>query len=720
MFKDAEEPRLPRQVLPRDGPTDHADPLPMRSPLLLFILTLPAALQAEPALLNREYRSPHDNEGFQEPLKYQEKIPEPGTMPSLEVSSLNQKGFLHRGRREAEPLTGEPLILREGVRIYSPSQSFLAVEEEEQALLILHPQTSISAQPQDSGWLYALTGDRGLIRISTHTRELALELKPTDAASPWQGHRLLVNSGSDLYLRYEGDSLTLYVLRGRIRYRIDPTVLLDSVRAPGLLREWEQKQLQIKPKAPYEITVYAGQELSFFPGSTLGFLIGLPNPDMWQAPVLKTSPQIAGTIEANNKLAAFRERWLHLWLGVTSGELIPLQLMQEGRWEEALFLLKDTDPILSSICLYRLQQEDLAQKKGGAGDLVKQESLRSQMRRGVLREIKVPKDLRHSRFADEELYLLATSQQAQGRWRLALDLWEHWPETSIDPPLQLSYREWREHLDQKKPWSWEGSVGLGWTSNALHLQAGEAAPPEVGHRSSWFVSSAQKLFYLIERSDAFLIQGEGYLSLTGFQYSGLADVNQVEGGAALPVRFLDVSVRPFLGRLMAGSAGGLDRFGYEVEWQLRSWKWQPTFHLTQEQNLDFMPTAPHRLDALSGEATTAMDRSVRRNTLGVRTEMLGFYWQSWDYRYALAQADDRNRLVLEGHYQKEFSYDILLKTSGSWRQDVFEQGRASESGLHLTLESSWLKWNRLQPNFKVDYDQIFRETRWILGVRNHW
>src|SRR5690606_13998934 len=128
---------------------------------------------------------------------------------------------------------------------------------------------------------------------------------------------------------------------------------------------------------------------------------------------------------------------------------------------------------------------------------------------------------------------------------------------------------------------------------------------------------------------------------------------------------------------------GLDRFGYEISWQNPAWFGSPEFSWAQEQNLDFAPIVERWLDPLSGEPVAPEDRSVRRNTFRVRAGSLEALWQSWDYRYAGSEEDDRNRLMLSGRYEKEFPYDLQLNVEGSMHQDLFDGSRSSITGLRL-------------------------------------
>jgi hypothetical protein len=719
----------------------------------IFIVTLVSSTlhAAEPWAPAPEFWGPEDAEGFLQPLE--SKTEASSRLPStdLQVIALNKKGFLHRSRRAAETLGEEPFLLQDSARIYSPSQSFVAVKYGDAALMILHSHTSISVTPSDGVWTFAFTGDRGLARISTRGHALSLSLQPADPQTSWKNVELELAADSDLYLKYDRDTVMAYTIRGHLVSRWEATRPLESMRPQGLLWEWEQKQLRRVPRKPYEIEVFAGQELLMEADGAYHFQIGLPNADTWQSALARTSPQLMESTDTNQPLTAalldLRKNWLKNMMGpVTANKENLYRLLQKGHWEEAYELVKTAESeadleykALAAICLYRLQQEAWADKKQSGidssslwADITKQESLRSRLRRKARRDVNAPGDFRHARIPADELYLLATNEQARGRWRSALDLWERWQD-SPNPPLQESYQEWQRHLDQKKPWSYTADLEIGWSNNVLHLPSDQAAPPEIAHRSSWLVRSSQKLPYLLERSAAFSVQLEPSLHFAVYQHSGLADLQRFEAGLALPLGISlpfdgqSLRMKPYISRLSQGS-GGLDRFGYEMAWKLPLGSLSPELFAAQEQNLDFAPTRDHRLDALSGERVGILDRSVRLHSLGGRSGPLEALWQIWDYRYAGSEEDDRQRLQLRGQYQMEFPYDLMLNLQGSLHQDLFTGTRASVTGLDVKADLKFLYWHRREPTFSVeqslrqssDKDQSYKETRILSGIHYRW
>lgn len=670
----------------------------------------------------------------------------------LQVIALNKKGFLHRSRRAAEPLGEEALVLQDYARIYSPSQSFVALKYGDAALMILHSHTALSVTPADGVWVFAFTGDRGLARISTRAYPLSFTLQPADPQTAWKNVELELAADSDLYLKYDRDTVIAYTIRGRLLSRWEATRPLESTRPPGLLWEWEQKQLRRVPGKPYEIEVFAGQELHMEADAAYRFQIGLPNADTWQSALARTSPQLMEVTDTKQPLTAalleLRKNWLKNLMGPITGNKENLyRLLQDGHWEEAYELVKNAESeadleykALAAICLYRLQQEAFADKKQSGidssslwADITRQESLRSRLRRQARRDVNTPGDFRHARIPADELYLLATNEQARGRWRSALDLWERWQDSASPAPLQESYAEWQTHLDRKKPWSYATTLEIGWSNNVLHLPSDQAAPPEIAHRSSWLVRSSQKLPYLLERSPAFSVQLEPSLQFTVYQHSGLADLQRFEAGLALPLRMTlpfdsqALLIKPYISRLSQGS-GGLDRFGYEMAWKLPIGSMRPEFIWAQEQNLDFAPTRDHRLDALTGERVGILDRSVRLHSLGARLGSLEAFWQIWDYRYAGSEEDDRQRILLRGQYQKEFPYDLSLDLQGTLHQDIFSGTRSSVTGFDLKADLKFLYWHRLEPTFSIeqslrqssDRERSYQEMRILSGIQYRW
>ncbi|WP_141731644.1 autotransporter outer membrane beta-barrel domain-containing protein [Oligoflexus tunisiensis] len=710
--------------------------------LALFPSTLFAAGAWVPA---RDYWGPEDSEGFLQPILPPPFVEAPkAARPPLQVTSLNKKGFLHRSRRQAEALEEGTLELQEYARIYSPSQSYLAIRHADDALIILHPQTSISARPEPDHWQLSLTGDRGLVRITTHQHSLPFSLKPANPRNAWQNLELELHPGSDLYLKYDRETLIVHPIRGRLLMRLGATRPLQTTRPSGLLQTWEETQVRRPVQAPYEFDVFAGQELRLEADELFHFQISLPRSETWQSTLLRTSPQLAESVDKDNPLTTalldLRRTWLKLWNGEDAANKETLyRRLEAGRWEEAHEILKtfETDlefQALQAVCLYRLHQIELADKKQAGidasslwADITKQEYLRARLRSKARRAVNPPQDFRHAVIPLEELYLLASNEQARGRWRAALDLWERWPETQSDEQLQESYKEWQRHLDQKKPWRYEAQLALGWSDNVLHLPSDEAAPAAIGHRSSWLLQASQTLPYLIERSDDFSVQLEPTLHVTLYQHIGLADLQRWEPGLALPLRMQSLRFKPYVSRLQQGS-GGLDRFGYELSWQNHAWLWSPEFSWTQEQNLDFAPTVERSLDPLSGERIGTGDRSVRRNTLRVRAGSLDVLWQNWDYRYAGSEEDDRNRLMVRGHYQKEFPYDLQLNASGSLHQDSFQGSRSPVTGLHLRIALTSLYWHRLLPSLAIeremrqsaDSTRSFTENLIFAGLHYRW
>lgn len=721
----------------------------------IFILTLLSSTlhAAEPWAPAPDYWGPEDAEGFLQPLASQAEAPT--SRPSstdLQVIALNKKGFLHRSRRAAEPLGDEPLMLQEYARIYSPSQSFVALKYGDAALMILHSHTSLSVTPSDGVWVFAFTGDRGLARISTRGHPLTLALQPADPQTSWKNVELMLAADSDLYLKYDRNTVIAYTIRGRMVSRWEPTRPLESLRPQGLLWEWEQKQLRRVPRKPYEIEIFAGQELRMEAEAAYHFQIGLPNADTWQSALARTSPQLMEITDTNQPLIAalleLRKSWLKTIMGpVTANKENLYRLLQKGHWEEAYELVKTAESdadleykALAAICLYRLQQEAFADKKQSGidssslwADITKQESLRSRLRRKARRDVNAPEDFRHARIPADELYLLATNEQARGRWRSALDLWERWQDSANPAHIQESYEEWQRHLDRKKPWSYAATLEIGWSNNVLHLPSDRAAPPDIGHRSSWLVRSSQKLPYLLERSAAFSVRLEPSLDFAVYQHTGLADLQRFEAGLALPLGMSlplngqSLLLKPYISRLAQGS-GGLDRFGYEMTWRLPIGSLIPEFIWSQEQNLDLAPTKDHRLDALTGERVGIMDRSVRLHSLGVRSGAVEALWQIWDYRYAGSEEDDRQRLVLRGHYQREFPYDLSLNLQGTLHQDLFSSTRSSVMGFDLKADLKFLYWHRREPTFSVeqslrqssDKERSYQETRILSGIQYRW
>ncbi|MDQ3231014.1 MAG: hypothetical protein M3Q07_04265, partial [Pseudobdellovibrionaceae bacterium] len=698
----------------------------------------------------REYWGPDDPEGFLQPVLPTPSVEKQASLAtSLQVTALNKKGFVHRQRRQAEALSSEPLLLKEAARIYSPSQSFVALHKAQDALFLLHPQTSLSVRPTHDSWQFSFTGVRGMARLSTHEQDLQVDFRPADPQTAWDKHELHLNPGSDVYVKYDRDQLVVYIIKGKASYHIVPSRPLQSIRPEGLLLEWELKQVKRQPKAPFVLDIFAGQELQLTAASEFQYHIGLPHPESWQAPILRSSPQLSETMDSSQPLTQamleIRKNWLKIWTGHegTSKDVLARR-MEAGRWEEAYDLLKtlETDlehQALQAICLYRLQQESHAEKKRATvdvtsfwADILKQESLRAQLRKSE-RDVKLPQKLRTDVIPAEEIYLLATYEQARGRWRSALDLWERWPESQSDALLQASYKEWQNNLDRKKPLSYHASVELGWSDNILHLPSGLAAPDDVGHRSSWLLRSSQRVPYLIERSETFSVHLEASFRFMVLQHTGLTDLQRFEPGLNLPLSIQlpwgqqTLALKPYVSRLIQGT-GGLDQFGYELRWQIPDWSLSPTFSWSQEQNLDFAPTEEQRLDALSGEPVSAIDRSVRRNTLGVHAGPWEFLWQNWDYRYAGSQPDDRQRFLLRGQWQKEFPYDLQLGIQGSLHQDLFKGQRSSVTGLQMRLETAFLRWVRLHPTLAVEREMRqtgdsayrFTETTWLGGLGYRW
>jgi hypothetical protein len=721
----------------------------------IFILTfLPSTLKAaETWAPAPDYWGPEDTEGFLQPLAFNAKAPSSRPpFADLQVIALNKKGFLHRSRRAAETLGEEPFLLQDYARIYSPSQSFVALKYGDAALMILHSHTSLSVTPSDGAWVFAFTGDRGLARISTRGHPLTFSLQPADPQTAWKNVELELAVDSDLYLKYDRDTVIAYTIRGHMVSRWEATRPLESMRPEGLLWEWEQKQLRRVPRKPYEIEVFSGQELLMEAKAAYHFQIGLPHADTWQSALARTSPQLMEITDTNQPLTAallaLRKNWLKNMIGpVTASKESLYRLLEEGRWEEAYELVKTAESeadleykALAAICLYRLQQEAFADKKQSGidssslwADITRQESLRSRLRRKARRDVNPPGDFRHARIPTEELYLLATNEQTRGRWRSALDIWERWQDHANPTQLQESFQEWQRHLDRKKPWSYAATLELGWSNNVLHLPSDRAAPPEIGHRSSWLLRSSQKLPYLLERSAEFSVQLEPSLQFAVYQHKGLADLQRFEAGLALPLGMslpLDgqsLSIKPYISRLSQGS-GGLDRFGYEIAWTLPIGSMMPEFLWSQEQNLDFAPTRDHRLDALTGERVGILDRSVRLHSLGVRSGAVEALWQIWDYRYAGSEEDDRQRLLLRGGYQKEFPYDLSLNLQGTVHQDIFSGARSSVTGFDLKADLKFLYWHRREPSLSVeqrirqssDQERSYQETHILSGIHYRW
>ncbi len=733
--------------------------------ILGLLLAIPALWADTDWPAAREYYGPFDADGFSLPSDRSVRIEDaPPVFNSLQLLAINKKGFLHRARRQAQTVSSESIKIQEPARIYSPSQTFMALSQADAFLFILYPQTSLSVHPQTNRWSYTLIGDRGLVRISTLSQGVTLQVKPTDPRSPWHGMQLSIAAESDLFIKYDGLIWKTFLIKGRLRQDMDPTKTLESHRHPGLLREWEDQQKQSFANGPLQLELFPGQNLNIFAGEVLRYRIGLPNPDDWQAPILRSSPQLAEKTDPANRMSReagdLRSVILKYWVGNVPPERKQiLKFLQENRWEEAHYLLQillattpegDGDQLLAwqALCLFRLQQTTAAAvlQSQVPADSIYTARLLWEQQRSLLRRQSLPNRLPASpRSAEginlEELYILASTEQSLGRWRAALDHWELWP-SSVPEALRDSYQEWQKHLDSQKPMAWYGSLDLVWADNVLHLPPDEAAPDSFGHRSSWAIRSSHRFTYLLERSEVSLIQLEPYASATLYQHSELSDLQRVELGLALPIEWkLDAGqktlrFKPFFSRLALGYGGGLDRFGYNLQGSFPQWTWQPELSFAQDQNLDTQPLLVHVLDPLTGEPTAAIDRSVRRNSLQLDLKpqdwpsTLRVMIQLWSYRYDKSRADSRQRFFLEGDYLWNLPYSMALKSKVALTQDNFHlpPNRSPVTTTLFALEAIYQDWIRLRPTLAVeremrqslDKSSTWNEWRWILGSQHRW
>ncbi len=729
-------------------------------------------LKAESELiLPREIYGPADSEGFLPQMDSSQgqnaalppaaTVEEQGSVsaPPLELIALNRKGFVHRGRREAQIASQEVILLQTAARIYSPSQSFMSLADPKNFLFILYPQSSLSLLPINASWQITLIGDRGLIRLSTLDQAMSLIVKPTDPDNSWRNMALNIAHQSDLFIKYDKNQWKTFVVKGAVAHQFEAETPLTSNRHPGLLRDWEDSQ-----RNQLKLTIYAGQTLNLNAGSDLSYTIALPRPSEWQVPILRSSPQLLQNQEAGNRLSQLFMELRSTFLKKSLNKL-PMdkstaqKLVQEGRWEEAQTVVRLVKNVESSdhvdelnawesLCLFRLQQHELAIKRlppltqtSMYALPLKLEQLRSSLREHSLTEVKYSKEQGLSSLSTDELYLYASTQQRQEHWREALDFWEQWPSDPQDAALQTSFKEWVSHLDRKKPLSWKGTVSWGFANNVLHLPSGEAAPPEIGRRSSWFLSSTHRLPYRLERSDTFHLAVEGLLDFTIFPYSTLSEIQRVQSGLALPIllKLSDqqkVTLRPFISRLMMGSQSGLDRFGYSLSygWPLINWK--PEFSWSQDQNLDYLPQNPHRLDALSGERVDAVDRSVRRRSLSLGLEIPAWSWplvlslEDWNYRYDQSRDDSRQRIGLSSFVTKDMPWNTRWTVRLALNQDRFTSGssRAPMMMSLLGLEGVYLWSYRLHPNLIMEREayqspeeaRSWSELRISLGLQDRW
>ena len=650
---------------------------------------------------------------------------------TLQIESLSRRGFIHQQRREAKLIENQPISLAEEARIYS-SQALVAIRADARFLLLLYPNSSLKLQKDSKSWQFKLQEDRGFLRISTLNSAITLQFAATPRAPGWAGLELHLAPESDILIDRQALQIQSWLLRGAAQFRLPPEMNFKSMRAPGLLKDWQDAQIHPSNQNQPIIDLVAGQQLELQLGEVLSAKIALPVPSRWQKRLLKTSPQLAEASDLNQpsiaKVSELRAKIISTWLNDMPPNADNIQMLaQQQRWEEAFQLIMDlrkanpeaiSDSLqsLEQICLYRLQQEHkpLDRRQTSALEdknrpLLRLERIRYQLRNFAGQDIKAEAiDQLPSQSADS-IYLLAIASQQQRQWRHASDYWEHWPHENPDILLQKSSAIWQSALDEHKPWLWQGWLALGLDSDNFSAMKGDAAKPDF--HSSKVLRMTHQLQYLLERQSDFQLGLDLGLALQIYQAPAWSEFNRITPKLALDLSIhpgdslSSYSLRPFFTKLMIHNQARMDTFGYEFHWHNPNISWHPSLMFSQEQNLALQQGLAITRDPLSGEATTTMDRSVRRNTLdfnlalpSIRSDFKVFA-QTWDYRSDAAWQDNRLRFGLGFGVNSPVWQNMSLRGQILRHQDLFaaDAKRNLELNSLYSLDFSFLGFYRWTP-----------------------
>ncbi len=747
----------------------------LRRSLWLLILTLSSTLLAaasEPWPRALELFGPRDADGFVVPDTQQIESDTPDGFEeessSLEeadesqspvmVWSLNEAGFMHRGRRKATTLKGDTIPMPLRTRIYTGGAGIVALGAPQRFYGLILPSTSLHALQNEKGWRWTLLEDTAYLRLTCHGEAPRLRWKDT-SDEIWRDLSLLPDSASDVLVIREGSVLEIYQLQGRSRFYL-PSLALRPGRDEGYLRTLQDLQLTAKRDGRTRIELFPQQVLRLELKERSFYLtIGSADPDVWGARLLQSSPQLLSEVAKDEKpqiaaIRAFRLRILEEKTeGLTNDEATLLQLIGLSRHEEALHLLRrgsdeerknlsENLEGLDAFLLYRLQQNEAAEK-------VSKVLTPAHPKSGILREEKWLAQLRSqspspSKLKDRiaphlalaapvlnvrERYQLGVLWQREEQRRSALDIWSL---NAIDEEplnLQKSREEWVDALLEDKRWFYTLGLSYGRDSNAPEDHSLSSIAPV----ASAYFRLDSGVERVLDRSQTHQVSLKLDLLYALYQAKPYSQLGLSQFNLSLPLAFevgadhdLQFVLQPAIGRKQRGSAANFDYFAYDLHTSWTLWTGRFTQSLSQMQGLDPDPAGEAPLDIETGEKGFTSDQGLK--TLHIAShwqgpesrlwrQRYGFRWSTLDYRSPLRDGFDRRIYELSGGVTRAWnlawSSDLSAAAGLHHFTGAGARAKTFQIASQLQLDTIYRTHLRWEHYFRMD---VGRQPSAVLGV----
>lgn len=689
----------------------------------------------------------------------------------LMIWSLNDKGYLHQGRRKAQALTSQPIALPQRTRIYTGGTGALALGAAGRFYALLMAPSALHAAQGPKGWRWTLLEERSHLRLTCQGE--APRLRWQDYSEEmWRELHLIPENYSDVLIIRERDSLEIYQLQGRSRFYAPARRLLPG-RGPGFLRELQDLQMGPRSDGRTRIELLPEQVLRLErKGQTFTVLLSGADPDIWGNRLLQSSPQIRREIAENEKPPTAGIRSLRLQIleertQEIKGELSTLKiLIAQGRNEEALHVLRrlasddfkeeaDDPRGIEAMLLYRLQQNE------AAGALFKELGpshplaglLDEERRLALLRAGNISnKDLPPPQFAFvgapitvRERYQMGLAWQRLKENRFALDFLDLPYKGDDDLIVQRSAQEWRDHLLREKPWSYKLGLAYGRESNVLQNKgAQDLAEEPVDSARIDFEAGLERFF---DRSEQHAVSLRLDLNSHYYQAAAVSDLHLIQVTASLPLTLHQVFgpqssilFQPQFTRWQRGSQARLDALAYDFHASFPLGKGQFTQSLRQLQGLDPAPLAGGRMELATGERSVAADQSLR--TIEVQSRWLASSARPWpyglsisfrrlDFRSPLRDPSDRDIIGLAAELSHTWNLQWSNRLRAGFDHHSFlanREAKLAENAFEAELQTRFqthLRWaHGLNLVWKQRPSVYMKEMQssilWQIDTNYHW
>lgn len=721
-----------------------------------------------------EIYSPGDLAGFTVPQLPEEANPEPakteeesGTVTleeadtessALQIWSSSDAGFIHQGRRRAQPLKAEPTSLPARTRIYTGGRGVLLLGAPERFFAVLLPKTALHSAETAKGWRWTLLDGEAHLRLSARGGAPLIRWKNPDDPI-WELIRLKPTPGSELMLHQSAEALSLWQITGTSQLLIPSAYLLPG-RPQGQVRELQDQQLTSlktpKGEARTAINLFPGQALELRrKGQIFELVISLPDPVFWGDRRVLSSPEIDqdGGEVPKESVETLRRRLLAENLrDLPLSEASLLQLMQGGKDEEALYVLRHLPEAekrrlaarllaLETLLLFRLQQFEAATELMSRVD-PKDPALRlleAAERRAFLRSprietlsLKIP-GLSEARepLSSEERYSLALSWLRLGYARYALDAWELPVRDQPSPLLARSAEDWRNETYARKKWALQLSPRYGYASNVTASPDTDEVKELFGRRDSFLAGVHAQLERFVEQTTTQHLALRLDLHGSYFMLPALQELSLLEVNIGLPLGFKElpwsgfsVMAEPFVGRQQRGPDAQVDLYGLQSELNQDFSSGQLGLELAVQLALDPAPGGPSPFDLATGERASEpeADQGFRRTRVALswltpeRGPWRYRYRGSWeDLDYRASERDEASRTIWGLGADATYSWDVAWSASAhaDWQLHQLPAGSQNAGQLQLSAQFRGnLRWTHgLHLRYQRDASAYFGEEQ---------